>query len=78
MNLCKFRHIFGKENEGIHSIRFMNVAIVDFIGTIIIAYFLSLSFHLNFLHTLFVVFIVSILIHKLFCVRTTFTKFILD
>ena len=44
MNICIFsnyRHIFGKENEGIHSIRFMNVALIDYLLTIVFAFFIS-------------------------------------
>jgi len=71
---CKYRHIFGKEKEGVHSIRIFNIAIVDVIGTILIAWGLSTWLKYNFLIILFVLFISSILIHKLFCVETTLTK----
>ena len=42
MNVCifsKYRHIFGKENEGIHSYRLLNVSIIDYMLTIVFHFF---------------------------------------
>ena len=39
--LCKYRHIFGKENTGIHSIRLFNIAIVDLTLTILAGVWIS-------------------------------------
>ena len=74
--LCKFRHIFGTEKEGVHSLRILNIAIVDVVGTVLLAWFISNVFKLNFLHMIIIIIILSIIIHKIFCVETTFTKFI--
>ena len=42
MNLCKFSKIGGEVGKGIHSIRFYNIAVVDVIGIIAIAYAIHL------------------------------------
>jgi hypothetical protein len=69
--LCKYKNIFGEENKGIHSYRLFNVAIVDVIGTIIIALLISRK---HFLKILILLFILGIILHRLFCVRTTIDK----
>lgn len=75
--LCYHRHIFGKEKEGIHSYRFMDIAIMDvlltFIGAIIIAYY----FKLNIILVFIILIILGTLIHYIFCVETTITKMFL-
>jgi len=78
-NYCPFRdfkEIFGKPNEGVHSYRFLNLAIVDVIGTIIIAFIIAKIFNLNALLTITIAFIIGIILHRLFCVNTTINKFI--
>lgn len=75
--LCQYRHIFGKEKEGIHSYRFMDIAIMDvlltFIGAIIIGYY----FKLNIILVFIILIILGTLIHYIFCVETTITKMFL-
>jgi hypothetical protein len=29
MDICSYKNIFGRPREGVHSIRFMDVAVVD-------------------------------------------------
>jgi ABC-type sugar transport system permease subunit len=85
MSLCKYKDIFGKVNEGLHSYRIFNIAVVDLGLTIlialIIAYFLQNKFLKIPLYKLFgIIFIIlmvlSLLLHKLFCVETTLTKIV--
>jgi len=74
MSFCKYKDIFGKPNEGVHSYRLFNIAIVDMIFTIIGTYLLSLYFkNYNFFTILFVLLVLALLLHKLFCVDTTVT-----
>ena len=77
MSLCKYKDIFGKSKEGPHSYRFLNIAIVDTVLTIIIGYFISKFFKLNLFQVLIVIFILGTIIHKIFCVETTLTKLLL-
>ena len=69
--LCKYKNIFGEENKGIHSYRLFNVAIVDVIATIILALLISRK---HFIKILILLFILGIILHRLFCVRTTLDK----
>ena len=74
MDLCKYKNIFGKPNEGVHSYRIFNLAIVDIIATLIAAFLISYFFKISFFYTCIFLFILGILFHKLFCVKTTIDK----
>jgi hypothetical protein len=81
MNLCQYKNILGEPKKGIHSYRFLGVSIMDVLMTIAGALLLSLFFRSNtmsfrkqFLLTLGILFISGILLHHLFCVRTTVDK----
>ena len=74
MSLCKYKNALGIPNKGIHSYRFMGVAIMDVIMTILAAYLISIFFKYNFMYTTLVLFIFGIILHRLFCVRTTVDK----
>ena len=72
--LCQYKDIFGKVGEGVHSYRVLNFAIVDVIVTIIGAYLISRVTKQNFIIVLVLFFILGIILHKLFCVKTTIDK----
>jgi hypothetical protein len=72
--LCKYKNIFGKPNEGVHSIRFMNLAVVDIISTIIGGFLIGKYFNLNIYLTIFTLFLLGIIAHRLFCVKTQVDK----
>jgi hypothetical protein len=74
MDLCKYKNIFGKPNEGVHSYRIFNLAIVDILATLIAAFLISYFFKISFFYTSIFLFILGILFHKLFCVKTTIDK----
>ena len=74
--LCKYKNSLGEPKKGIHSYRFMGLAIADVIMTIIGAYLLSSLLKISFLYTLLSLFISGIILHRLFCVRTTIDKFL--
>jgi len=79
MAFCPFRYfkdIFGKPNEGVHSHRFLGIAIVDVISTIIGALIISYIFNDNFFSILLLLFLIGIVLHRLFCVNTTINKFL--
>ena len=71
---CPYKNILGKPNEGVHSYRFANIAIVDVIMTIIVALIISVVFAISFWKVLGVSFILGIVLHRFFCVRTTVDK----
>ena len=74
MNLCKYKDILGKPNEGSHSIRVFDIAIIDFMGTIVGAWLVYYFFKIPFLYSLLGLFALGILAHRIFCVRTTIDK----
>ena len=45
----KFKYIFGKEGEGVHSYRLFDIAIIDVIMTVIGAIIISYFFKYNLL-----------------------------
>ncbi len=77
MNLCKYTDSFGKPNTGLHSFRIFNIAVVDLILTIFAAYLLSFLFKISFLYSFIGLFILGIIMHRFFCVKTAIDKLIL-
>jgi hypothetical protein len=73
---CPYRHILGKEGEGVHSYRIFDIAIIDVIFTIIGAFIISYIFNYNFFIVLICLFILGIILHRIFCVNTTINKLI--
>ena len=71
VDLCKYKNIFGKPNEGFHSYRIFNIAIFDLLGTVIIAFLLSYIFNIPFIKLLLLLFIIGVILHHMFCVKTT-------
>lgn len=79
MDFCIFkdyRDIFGKPEEGVHSIRIFNIAIIDIILTILGAFIISKVCSMNFMLTLILFFIIGEILHLVFCVETQFIKII--
>ena len=73
-NLCKYKDILGKPNQGVHSYRIFNIAIVDVLLTILAAFILSIVTEYKFIYTLIFMFVLGIISHRIFCVRTTIDK----
>jgi hypothetical protein len=76
MSLCKYKNVLGIPEKGIHQYRLFGIAIVDVVMTIIAAYIISIIFRLSFSKTAIVLFLLGIVLHRLFCVRTTLDKMI--
>ena len=75
-SLCPYKNAFGKLGTGIHSYRIMDIAVLDFGVTAIVAYIITLIFGVKFVYSFIGLFLAGILIHRLFCVRTTLDKLI--
>lgn len=74
---CKYKNIFGKIKEGLHSYRIYNIAIIDVLLTIIVAYIIYYMFpRYKFSLILLLLFLLGIIAHRLFCVRTTIDKLV--
>ena len=74
MNLCKYKNALGVPNEGAHSYRILDFAVVDIIMTILLAILISYFSKISFLYTSIFLFVLGIILHRLFCVRTTVDK----
>lgn len=74
MSLCKYKNIFGEPGKGAHSFRIFNIAVVDVVVTLIVAYLISKIWKTSFLKTSIILFLLGIILHRLFCVRTTIDK----
>jgi hypothetical protein len=79
--LCQYKDIFGKPNEGVHDFRIANIAMVDVIATVFVAIILHITVMkpyciTSFSGTLLGLFLIGIMAHRAFCVRTTVDKFL--
>jgi len=72
--LEKHSDMFGKPNTGVHKHRFMNLAIVDVVATILVGWLVSYIYKLNPVYVISLFFIVGIILHAVFNVRTTVDK----
>lgn len=78
MSLCKYKNALGIPNKGIHKYRLFNIAIVDVIFTIIGGFILSKTFNIKMYKITLFLFILGIVLHRLFCVRTTIDKLLFN
>lgn len=73
-NFCKYKNIFGEPGKGAHSYRIMNIAVVDVVLTILVAWIISYFAKYPFPYVLAALFILGVFFHWLFCVDTTVNK----
>tara|TARA_B100001996_G_scaffold339238_1_gene292121 strand:- start:51 stop:296 length:246 start_codon:yes stop_codon:yes gene_type:complete len=73
---CKYKDILGKPGKGLHSYRVYNIAVIDVLLTFLLAKFIQyyLLEETDFFLILCCCFIAGIVIHRVFCVRTTVDK----
>jgi len=76
IDLCHYKDLFGRPREGAHSYRIFDIAVVDVAATVLLALVISRIFGLSLWKSLVVLFIVGILSHRMFCVRTTVDKLV--
>jgi uncharacterized membrane protein len=76
LDLCRYKDIFGRPREGAHSYRLFDIAVVDVAATIIGAYVISRAFGFVFWKSLVSLFLIGIISHRMFCVRTTVDKWV--
>ena len=74
--LCKYKNALGVPGKGIHSYRICNLAIVDIILTLLGARILQIFIfpESEYLYILGGLFLLSIVLHRMFCVKTTIDK----
>ena len=73
---CKYKDALGKPKEGVHKYRIMNIAIVDVLATILLAK--TIQYYIvpdkNIWLILILCFILGIILHRIFCVKTTIDR----
>jgi len=70
---CIYKDSLGVPGEGFHT-HFLGFAVLDIIGTIVIAELLSYLFGWNIFITMAALFLSGIVLHRIYCVRTTVDK----
>ena len=72
-HFCKHKDMLGKPKTGVHSYRIMNIAVVDVLLTILLAK--AIQYYIipdtNILSSCF---LSGIILHRIFCVKTTVDK----
>ena len=76
LDLCHYKDIFGRPREGAHAYRLFDIAVVDVAATVLLALVIARLFGLSFWKSLVVLFIIGIISHRAFCVRTTVDKWV--
>jgi len=73
--LCEYKDMFGKPGEGVHAYRVFNIAIVDVLLTLLLAYAIN-SYKPEYKYSTIAIglFALGILLHRVFCVKTTVDK----
>lgn len=71
MRLCQWHHVFGRERQGVHAYRVLDVAVVDVLLTAVVALFVSRR---RFMQVFLGLVLLSVPVHWLFCVDTTLTR----
>lgn len=82
LGLCQYKNLFGEPGTGSHSIRIFNIAIIDVLSTILLAFAIHQIilerwlgiYTVSIWIVLGLCFLVGIIAHRLFCVRTTVDK----
>jgi hypothetical protein len=75
--LCPYRNMLGKPGEGIHAYRIFDIAVVDVMWTLLGGFLLSLVFpRVPKLYIITGLFVLGILVHRLFCVRTKIDRLV--
>jgi uncharacterized membrane protein YdfJ with MMPL/SSD domain len=76
LGLSRYKDIFGRPKEGAHAYRIFNIAVVDVAATVIAAFLVARVFGVAFWKSLVALFIIGIVSHRAFSVRTTVDKWV--
>jgi hypothetical protein len=76
LDLCRYKDLFGRPREGAHAYRVFDIAVVDVAATVVVAYVIARVFGIAFWKSIVTLFIIGIISHRAFCVRTTVDKWV--
>lgn len=71
--LCNYKNALGIPGKGAH-FHVFGIAILDVIMTILGGALLAYVFKLSYFWTILILFVLGIVLHRIFCVRTTIDK----
>ena len=73
---CKYKDALGEPKKGLHSYRIYNISVLDVLFTFLLAKFIQYYIleEYEFLMILVSCFTVGIILHRVFCVKTTIDK----
>lgn len=79
MSLCKYKDMFGSPRTGAHHLRvpIIDIAAVDFVLTLAVAYMISFKYGTRFTTTFFTLILLGVIMHAIFCVETKLNIFLL-
>lgn len=72
--LCKYRNALGEPGKGVH-FHVLGIAVVDMLMTVLAAFIIS-RWTGKFWLVLVILFLLGIILHRIFCVNTTINKLI--
>ena len=72
----KYKNIFGEAGKGVHSYRFLNTALVDYIVTILLAILLTYLTDIPLVLTTIGLLVLGLILHYLFGVNTNSLKYL--
>ena len=67
---CQYKYIFGVPGKGVHSYRFLDTAIIDYIVSIMIAMLITKATKIPLVLTTIGVLVLGIILHFAFCMKT--------
>jgi hypothetical protein len=76
MDKCPLKNLFGAPGTGVHQYRFMNIAVVDVLATLVASFLISKVSGYPILNVTVFMFLLGIILHRILCVRTTVDKLI--
>lgn len=68
---CKYANLAGRPGVGAHSYRIAGVAALDLGLTLILAYAVHRLFSIGYVSALLICLLLGVILHRMFCVRTT-------
>jgi len=72
----KFKNIFGEAGKGVHQYRLLDVALVDYLLTLVLAMLVSKLTGLPLVLSTILMFILAVVLHWLFGLQTSAVRFL--
>lgn len=74
IDLCKYKNLFGIPGQGIHAFKILGISVWDTLIALVVALIIVWVTGWPYLKTIVGFFLLGIIIHRLFCVRTGIDK----